>query len=440
MTKFVKLFFMVGLSTFVVSCATSKPPSTAFTAKGFSAASIDTSDRTQKVDNFVVILDASGSMAKTYKGEQKFVQAKEIVSRLNKTIPDLKLNGALRTLDGKEVGEPYGLTSYSKFELGQALAAQQNGEGSTPIAMAFDNANADLASSQGQTAVFFVSDGVNTDDAPLAAIAKLKKQYGDRLCIYPVRIGKDPTGQAVMQGAARTGQCGFAVDADSIASSQGMANYVERIFLAQKAMPMEAKIGDADGDGVLDNVDNCPNVPGDDPFGCPMPAKDSDNDGVADASDQCPNTPNMKVNALGCPFDTDGDGVADNKDRCPNTPQGAEVNLSGCWVLANVRFDTDKSQVKAKHYGVLERAYRVLAQNPGLKIEVQGHTDSVGTADYNQALSQRRAISVKQYLLEKGIAASRLSAGGYGLTQPIDSNATGDGRSRNRRVQLEPIQ
>ena len=412
--KFVNLFFMVGLSTFVVSCATSKPPSTAFTSKSFNAASIDTSNRTQKVDNFIVILDASGSMAEPYKGEQKFAQAKEIVSRLNQTIPDLRLNGALRTLDGKEIGGPYGLTSYSKSELGQALAAQRSGEGSTPIAMAFDNANADLASSQGQTAVFFVSDGVNTDDAPLAAIADLKKQYGDRLCIYPVRIGKDPTGQAVMQGAARTGQCGFSVNADSIASSQGMANYVERVFLAEKAMPMEAKIGDADGDGVLDNVDNCPNVPGNDPFGCPMAAM--------------------------APMDSDNDGVVDASDQCPRTPKGAEVNLAGCWVLADVQFDTDKWQVKAEHYGVLERAYRVLAQNPDLRFEVQGHTDNVGTTDYNQALSQKRAISVRQYFVEKGIAPSRLSAGGYGLTQPIDTNDTGDGRARNRRVQLDPLQ
>lgn len=388
--KFVGLALLLGLGAFVAGCATSKPPSTAFTSKSFNAASIDTSDRTQKVDDFVVILDASGSMAKIYKGEPKFAQAKEIVSRLNQTIPNLSLNGGLRTLDGKEVGQPYGLTSYSKSELAQALAAQRGGEGSTPLGMAFDNTNADLTSSQGQIAVFLVSDGVNTDDAPLAALANLKKQYGDRLCVYPVRVGKDPTGQAVMQGAARTGQCGFAVEADNIASSQAMASYVERVFLAEKAMPM-AKVEEPKTEVVM--------VP-----------KDSDNDGVVDVSDDC-----------------------------PRTPTGAEVNIKGCWVLANVRFDTDKWQIKATHYGVLERAYRVLAQNPNLRIEVQGHTDSVGTADYNQALSQRRAISVKQYFVEKGIAASRLSASGYGLTQPVDSNATGDGRARNRRVQLEPL-
>lgn len=387
--KFVNLLFMVGLSTFVVSCATNKPASTAFTSKSFNGASVDTSDRTQKVDNFIVILDASGSMAKPYKGEQKFVQAKEIVSRLNQTIPDLKLTGALRTLDGKEVGAPYGLKSYSKSELAQALAAQQGGEGSTPIGMAFENANSALASSQGQTAVFLVSDGVSTDDMSLAAIANLKKKHGDRLCIYPVRIGQDATGQAVMQGAARAGQCGFTIDADSIASGQGMANYVERVFLAEKAMPMAAKIEAK----------------------VPMVAKDSDNDGVVDA-----------------------------RDQCPRTPTGAEVNAAGCWVLADVRFDTDKWDIKAKHYGVLERAYRVLAQNPNLRFEVQGHTDNVGTASYNDVLSQKRAMSVKQYFVEKGIAASRLTASGYGLTQPIDTNSTSNGRARNRRVQLDRLQ
>ena len=95
--KSINMLFMVALSTFVVGCATNKSPSTADTSKSFNAASIDTSDRAQKVDNFIVILDASGSMAEPYKGEQKFVQAKEIVSRLNQTIPDLQLRGGLRT-------------------------------------------------------------------------------------------------------------------------------------------------------------------------------------------------------------------------------------------------------------------------------------------------------------------------------------------------------
>lgn len=438
--KSINLFFMVALSTLVVGCATSKPPSTAGTS--FKAASIDTSDRAQKVDNFIVILDASGSMAEPYKGEQKFVQAKEIVSRLNQTIPDLQLRGGLRTFSGNKSPLVYGLTDYSKAALEEALRAQKvkgSGGSDTRLGGTIHAAGGDLQSSQGKTAVVIVSDGASTDK-PLPFAESLKKQLGDRVCIYPVSVGDDPGGKTLMGQIARAGQCGFAVNADSIASSQAMANYVDRVFLAEKAMPMEAKIADTDGDGVLDNVDNCPNVPGKDPFGCPMAAKDSDNDGVADANDQCPDTPNMKVNALGCPFDTDEDGVADNKDQCPRTPKGAEVNLVGCWVLADVQFDTDKWEIKAEHYDVLERSYRVLAQNPDLRFEVQGHTDNVGTTDYNQALSQKRAISVKQYFVEKGIAPSRLSTSGYGLTQPIDTNTTGDGRARNRRVQLDPLQ
>ena len=94
------------------------------------------------------------------------------------------------------------------------------------------------------------------------------------------------------------------------------------------------------------------------------------------------------------PKDRDGDGVLDRTDRCPNTPKGAKVNRQGCWVLKGIEFDTGKSTIKSQSTMVLDEVVTVLMKNPSLKVEVQGHTDNVGTQENNQALSQRRADAV----------------------------------------------
>ena len=139
------------------------------------------------------------------------------------------------------------------------------------------------------------------------------------------------------------------------------------------------------------------------------------------------------------PKDSDGDGVFDNEDKCPGTPKGATVNEYGCWVIKNVQFDFDKSNIKPQYHADLDQVVTVLEQNPTLSVEVQGHTDNVGTEQYNQKLSERRAMSVMNYLASKGIAKDRLSASGYGFSKPAATNETEEGRAINRRVQLDPI-
>ncbi|UCG13051.1 MAG: OmpA family protein [Deltaproteobacteria bacterium] len=197
---------------------------------------------------------------------------------------------------------------------------------------------------------------------------------------------------------------------------------------------------DSDGDGVPDYLDQCPGTrPGVkvDETGCPL---DSDGDGVPDYLDQCPGTrPGVKVDETGCPPDSDGDGVPDYLDQCPRTPKGARVNEKGCWVLKGVQFELNKWNVKPQYYPVLDEALYVLRQNSSMRVEIQGHTDNTGDKDYNQMLSEKRAKAVMDYFMREGIAAGRLSAEGYGPSRPIASNATREGRSKNRRVQLKPI-
>ena len=140
-------------------------------------------------------------------------------------------------------------------------------------------------------------------------------------------------------------------------------------------------------------------------------------------------------------IDTDKDGVPDTDDACPGTPLGAKVDKRGCWTLnTDYLFDFDKSVVKVQYYPFLDELVPVLKNNPALRVEIQGHTDSTGTDVYNQSLSERRAKAVVAYLTKKkGIDASRLTAIGFGEKNPIYSNATREGRAKNRRVELNPI-
>ena len=198
---------------------------------------------------------------------------------------------------------------------------------------------------------------------------------------------------------------------------------------------------DTDGDGVPDYLDECPNTPKGvevDEKGCPP---DSDGDGVPDYLDECPGTPKgAKVDERGCPLDTDGDGVPDYLDECPGTPKGAKVDERGCWVISEALFDFNKYLIKTEFYPHLDEIITVLQENPTLVVEIQGHTDNVGSSQYNRKLSENRANAVKNYLIKKGINDQRLIAVGFGFSRPKTTNRTEEGKALNRRVELLPVQ
>ncbi len=200
---------------------------------------------------------------------------------------------------------------------------------------------------------------------------------------------------------------------------------------------------DTDGDTVPDGLDLCPNTPGCarvDGKGC---ARDSDGDGVADGCDACPMTASGRaVDAQGCEVrptdgDSDGDTVPDSRDRCPNTERGAQVDENGCAVVVSmmVNFATDSSEINPSDFALLDRIAAAIIRDGGT-FEVAGHTDSRASVEYNQALSERRAASVRTYLVQKGADGSRLTAVGYSELAPIATNDTEDGMARNRRVEI----
>jgi OOP family OmpA-OmpF porin len=395
-----RLCIFLAMGILLASCAAQKvpPPEAAFRPVDLND-KLRSGEYEQKVETFAVILDASSTMSE----EGKFELAKELASRMNQTIPEMELVAALRTLGENRTNETrlvYGTTHYKKGDLESSIVGVR-GFGATPLGKAIEAANEDLRTTRGKTAVIILSDGKETDRMALTATENMKSQLGDRLCIYTILLGDDPAGRSLMAQIAEVGQCGYFVSAEEVYPSEGMAKLAENVFLEKAVTPVAAV----------------------EPEPTPEP-------------EAAPEPP--AVGAL-LEADSDGDGVLDDQDECPDTPKGATVNSAGCWAFEGVvLFDFDKYDLRPEAYPLLDEAVSVLGQNPDMEVEIQGHTDSIGTAAYNQGLSERRAEAVLDYLVSHGITSYRLAAKGYGLTQPVASNDTEEGRAKNRRVRLRP--
>lgn len=167
--------------------------------------------------------------------------------------------------------------------------------------------------------------------------------------------------------------------------------------------------------------------------------KDSDGDGVADKLDKCANTEaGVKVDGSGCPLDVDADGVPDSKDACPTVKGG----LNGCpefnaGASTAIQFEFNSSVLRTSAYSVLDKLSADLKANSSSTVQLDGHASAEGTDEYNMSLSKDRANSVKTYLVNSGIAASRIAVSAYGESRPVASNATEAGRSQNRRVEFK---
>ena len=218
-------------------------------------------------------------------------------------------------------------------------------------------------------------------------------------------------------------------------------NLTDSIYSLGLQIPFGAstpKWSGADRGGVTDGIDRCPKTPvgtAVDAYGC---ALDSDGDGVTDDKDQCQGTvAGASIDEKGCELDSDSDGVVDRLDDCPGSAAGAQVDIKGCEItLHGVNFEFDSDRLVANAESILADASATLKKNPTIRVEVAGHTDSDGTADYNQGLSTRRAQTVHDYLVSSGIAVDRMSVRGYGELQPIAENSTAKGKAANRRVVL----
>lgn len=223
---------------------------------------------------------------------------------------------------------------------------------------------------------------------------------------------------------------------------------------AKKAVPVLVIPADTDNDGIDNKIDKCPDEPGVQKYnGCPVP--DTDGDGMNDEADMCPTVKGV-VEFNGCPIpDSDGDGINDAEDKCITEPGTKENN--GCpeikqetivkmieekitFATRNIYFNARFDQFTKSSIVSLDEIVKVFFEHPSLNWEIIGHTDSTGNVEMNLKLSKQRAESVKKYLTDHGIDASRLITSGYGSANPLQSNQTFEGRRLNRRVELKLAQ
>jgi OOP family OmpA-OmpF porin len=321
----------------------------------------------QNANNFDIIVDKTGSMGSDYAGVEKFAIEKSLVSKFNSYIPDVTLNGGLRTL-GQNYADfdvtklAYGMTKYDADSLEGVIQNLSTPYGDSPLEAAILAAGNDLKGLQGRSALVIFSDGVDMGDTSVKAAANVKSQYGDKLCIYTVLIGNDKQGAKVLDQIAKAGQCGVSVKGDALADDSAMNNFVERIFLASKHAQKKEVMKEA----------------------------------------------------------------AVQKEA----PASKEVSIG-----LLVEFDSGKAIVKPKYNDEIKKVAEFMKEYPDTNAVIEGHTDNVGKEAANVKLSQRRADSIKAYLVNKfGIDSSRIKTIGYGPNKPIASNATKEGKQKNRRV------
>jgi len=202
---------------------------------------------------------------------------------------------------------------------------------------------------------------------------------------------------------------------------------------------------DADGDGVMDCNDKCPNVAGVAKYnGCPVP--DTDGDGINDDNDKCPTVPGVE-RYQGCPIpDSDGDGINDEEDNCPHLA-GTAAN-HGCpevdastqskvdMMAKSVSWNTSTgSTLAGRSNKSLDQVANMLTADQNLKVTISVHTGTTG--DAAKTLSQNRADAIKSYLVSKGVKDSQVEATGFGGEQPIADTKTAAGRAKNQRTEIK---
>jgi OOP family OmpA-OmpF porin len=402
--RFLQLCLCLAMLALIAGCAAPQKE-TVELEPSVKPMSVSVTDKEQKVDNFLVLLDTSGSKLQQVGGEDLtpaggtaeakrnlLRRSKRILLLMNQTIPyelnlhaGLRAFGQLETESGKQkTALLYGMSEYIQSGLrGGINAAPNQPKGLTYIGSSIDGASQDLGQVSGKTAVILLSDGMTPADDPVRSAAELARKYGKDVCLYAIHMGDNQTGRALLNNVVNQVECGSVVEDTAVETPSGMADFVEQVFLAEAAKP-EPK-------------------------------------------------PEPKA-----PVDSDGDGYADPQDMCPNTPEGVQVDSNGCWAIDNVLFDFDQANIRPAFESTLNSVAMAMRQNPDLTLTVHGHTDSIGTEAYNQELSKRRAEAVQQFISRNGVEPERISIQAHGESDPVASNETEQGRQKNRRAVLQP--
>jgi OOP family OmpA-OmpF porin len=293
---------------------------------------------------------------------------------------------SFRVLGAREA-EQRPLKAFDRFDLIRRVSAFKWTGRETPLASVLSEfANNPTTPSRATRFVIF-SDGIPTrfgryigPDETLAAARKLVETTGPHLCLHTIELGDDPRGPDLLKALAALTPCGSYHTLAELENTEALYAFQQEVFNGPKPPPTPAKA--------------------------------------------------RRI------IDLDRDGIDDQFDRCPRTPLGAHVDDRGCWVIVDTVFQTNRSQIRTDQEGALDQAILVLQANSGLRVRLDGHTDDTGAAEYNFNLAEKRARSVRAYIIAHGIEADRLEVRSFGATRPIKANDTPAGRSQNRRVEL----
>jgi len=353
----------------------------------------------QKADNMVVLFDKSASMGlskktealddpMSEKGRREFgtttmdaptrlIHAKNTIKNMIATIPEIKLNSGLRTFWSKETVLIYGMKPLDKKDYTKAINSIEHVFGVTPMGRAITAAGNDLKGAEGNSAIIIVSDfseipGIDDikPEVVMAAITKINADYGDKLCVYAIQIGYTINGKELSEQIVQNVEGGYTVNADKLATPAAMDAFVEKVITGNCSRYKELVAKPREKFVIVATE--------------PMVEE--------------------KVAAA----------VAETK------VVGAAVEPK-IIILAfeDVHFDFDKSTLKPEAQTILKRNIQLLKDNPNAKVRIAGYTSASGTEAYNQALSERRAKAVEDYLINEGvITRDRLSTIGYGESDP----------------------
>lgn len=340
-------------------------------------------------DAWEIIIDLSGSTRETFQcsGFSKQEAQFTILRKLNTLIPESSFQAGLRQFAYKRAltrndytNLVYGMEPYDRKKFHVAISMLKPSDAISPLGWAIAAAEEDFANLPGKKALIILSDFKANHDfgMPLNRAERLHHLFGNDLNVYAINVGVSTDEVALAKAIAATSPNGRYFDGCRLVNDDAyLAETAAAIFGVQEAVPVPVCV-DADGDAICDDV-----------------------------------------------------------DQCPNTPSGAPVDDRGCWVAAYSQFfDYDKADLKKEFLPRLKAAAEIINKNPGIVVEIAGHTDSKGSEQYNDKLGLRRAESVKKQLVEYGVDESRLNVMSFGETQPIETNDTDEGRARNRRVEF----
>ncbi len=352
----------------------------------FEATRVEAADGALAVDQIVVLFDASGSIDP----QAEFPTEKALLESFVQGMPDGDYDAEIVAFGGDSRDES-GFAGFDRDRLGRsAREARFIGE-DTPLAEVLSETASTLDGRRGTAAVVLMTDGVPSllgrprDGGPtLDAARSVVEAHSGTVCFHTVHTGSDSEGAELLEQISALTPCGSHRSSGAIDSGAPLYAFQREIFL-----------GGAD-------------------------------DGLADVA--APPPPGL--------LDSDGDGVPDVDDQCPGTPKSANADETGCWSTAEVRFGSDSTAIDPELAGTIASLASVMVANPNLRVRVDGHTDATGPAAYNQALSERRAESVRAALVAQGVDAGRIDVQGHGETQPSAPNDTPEGRAANRRIEF----